>query len=231
MLKVVKWRKEMEEKEKLETYKDVYVVSKYIEDPYLIDERKFDIRIYVLVLSFTPLRVYIYRAGFCRFSRTTYNGSKVDHHSSTSTYVISFVKEALKDMSVHLTNVAVQRRGACEANSSKWPLHSLRLYLMTQIGWERTNRVFEDIQSVVIRSLLAVQQVVTQDKHCFEIYGYDILLDRQLKPWLIEANASPSLQTDSNDDFQLKFNLFHDALNLVDIENKYQGRLPVTCGG
>ena len=66
----------MEEKEKVETYRDVYVVSKYIEDPYLIDKCKFDIRIYALVLSFTPLRVYLYRGGFCRFSLSHYDASK-----------------------------------------------------------------------------------------------------------------------------------------------------------
>ena len=40
-------------------------------------------------------------------------------------------------------------------------------------------------QDVVIHSLLAVQHVVTADRHCFELFGYDILLDENLKPWLI----------------------------------------------
>ena len=134
---------------------------------------------------------------------------------------------------MHLTNVAVQKRqGGCSVSEElKWPLRHLRLYLMTQVGQERTDAVFEEIQQIVIQSLLAVQSVVTQDKHCFEIYGYDVLLDRRLKPWLIEVNASPSLQTDSVDDFKLKSNMVHDALTLVDMENRFQGRLPVTCGG
>ena len=42
----------------------------------------------------------------------------------------------------------------------------------------------------MIYSLLAVQHVVTADRHCFELFGYDILLDEDLKPWLI---GDPSL--------------------------------------
>lgn len=53
------------------------------------------------------------------------------------------------------------------------------------------------------------------DKHCFECYGYDILIDKDLKPWMIEVNASPSLTSTSEGDRALKMGLLNDVFSIV----------------
>lgn len=56
---------------------------------------------------------------------------------------------------------------------------------------------------------------MVQHKHCFELYGYDVLLDDTCRPWLIEINASPSLSTNSVEDKILKKQLIRDVMNIV----------------
>ena len=52
---------------------------------------------------------------------------------------------------------------------------------------------------------------------CFEVLGFDILIDEKLKPWLIEINHAPSFGTDTCLDFKIKKNLLADTLELLNM--------------
>jgi tubulin polyglutamylase TTLL5 len=59
--------------------------------------------------------------------------------------------------------------------------------------------------------------------NCFEIFGYDVILDSELKPWLLEVNLSPSLACESPLDMTIKSNLLADTFNMIGI-HKYDRR-------
>ena len=73
--------------------REQYVVQRYVADPLLIDGRKFDLRVYVLVTSSEPLEAFVYQEGFARFCGTDYDVTG-------------------PDLAGHLTNVAFQRDAA-----------------------------------------------------------------------------------------------------------------------
>jgi len=52
---------------------------------------------------------------------------------------------------------------------------------------------------------------------CFEVLGFDIMLDHKFKPWLIEINHTPSFKTDTPLDLRIKKNLIRDTLNLLNL--------------
>jgi tubulin polyglutamylase TTLL6/13 len=52
---------------------------------------------------------------------------------------------------------------------------------------------------------------------CFEVLGFDIMLDHKFKPWLIEINHTPSFKTDTPLDLRIKSNLIRDTLNLLNL--------------
>ena len=54
-----------------------YLISDYIKDPHLINGLKYDLRIYVLVTSYDPLKIYIYKDGLCRFATEKYDIKKL----------------------------------------------------------------------------------------------------------------------------------------------------------
>lgn len=53
--------------------------------------------------------------------------------------------------------------------------------------------------------------------NCYELYGYDILIDQNLNPWLLEINLTPSLNCDSPLDLKVKSKLISDIFNVIRI--------------
>lgn len=185
---------------------ETYVVQKYIMNPLLVGGKKFDMRIYALVTNYKPLTVYLYRTGFARFTHARYSNSD------------------LNNQFIHLTNVAVQKTCINYDNvtGGKWNLRNLKLYLYSKYGKDTIDVLFSRVQDIIVKSLLSVSGVIVNDKHSYELYGYDIIIDDKLNPVLLEVNANPSLTSNTPEDNKLKVDMLDDMLTIVDMERLLQ---------
>eukprot|EP01029_Cantina_marsupialis_P007224 TRINITY_DN1799_c0_g2_i1.p1 TRINITY_DN1799_c0_g2~~TRINITY_DN1799_c0_g2_i1.p1 ORF type:complete len:414 (+),score=111.55 TRINITY_DN1799_c0_g2_i1:66-1307(+) len=207
---IKEWKKGLKWKDGAQVEQpETYIVQRYVENPYLIGGKKFDLRLYVLVTSFSPLTVWVYRSGFARFSSTRYSSN---------------MKE-ISNLHMHLTNVSIQKKADdySKDQGCKWDLRELKLFLLSKHGSKEVGKLFADIQSMILRSLFSVENVMINDKHCFELYGFDVMIDDDLKPWLIEVNASPSLTAETPYDHDLKFGVLEDLIAVVDVEGLRDG--------
>lgn len=88
------------------------------------------------------------------------------------------------------------------------------------------NLLWSRIYDVIIKTIACGEHYVLQAmkkngmhrQNCFEVFGFDILLDSDLKPWLVEVNLSPALSCDSPLDHTIKANLLTDTFNMVGIK-------------
>lgn len=78
----------------------------------------------------------------------------------------------------------------------KWFLDNLKNFMLSKynyflfrMGIEKTNDAFSDIQRCIIKSMKAVQKLVVNSHHSFELYGFDFLFDTNCKAWLLEVNG------------------------------------------
>src|SRR5690349_18005550 len=76
-LRSVLWKQEFPDN-------DEVVVQTYLNDPMLINEKKWDMRTYILITSIHPLRIYMYRDGLVRFASTKYDKDAKDGGKKTA---------------------------------------------------------------------------------------------------------------------------------------------------
>lgn len=169
----------------------------------------------MLVTSFDPLIIYLYEEGIVRLATVKYDKTV----------------ENLWNPCMHLCNYSINKYHsdyikATESDEDvghKWTFSALLRHLKNQ--GNDTTILMQAIEDVIIKSIFACSQsivsacrmFVPNQNNCFELYGFDILIDNTLRPWLLEVNLSPSLGTDTPLDVKVKSAMLTDLLTLVGI--------------
>jgi tubulin polyglutamylase TTLL4 len=126
---------------------DVYLITKYISNPHLINKLKYDFRIYVFITGLSPLKIYLYKEGMIRFA--------------TEEYTLD--KNHLSEIFRHLTNVNINEKNkkdykkaqnADTEEGSKWSLQVYQHYCKeNNINY---NNIRKQMADIAIKSLLSV---------------------------------------------------------------------------
>lgn len=191
------------------SYGEPMVMQRYIKNPLLLNGYKFDLRIYVLVTSVNPLEVFIYKEGFGRFSTQPYT---LDPTDKANKYI-------------HLTNVSINKYNLknydCNQQDriyggSKVSLATLKKTFVEDLNIDWDNVVWTQIKQVCLKSLVAAQNDIAFNPNCFDLYGFDVIFDEDMKGWLLEINASPALSCDTLLDDLIKQRLIDDTIDLID---------------
>jgi len=56
------------------------------------------------------------------------------------------------------------------------------------------------MKQLIVRSIFAAKNIIDPQKRksCFEIFGYDFIIDEDFNLWLIEVNTNPCIEESSD---------------------------------
>jgi tubulin polyglutamylase TTLL4 len=166
------------------------VVQKYAPYPLLIDEKKFDIRVYAAVISADPLLIYLYNEGFMRIAKIPFNENSMK-------------------MECHMTTV---EDCAVENLDRLWPLLESSK-LDPALIRQRMEDVIAGIIAINRENFLQQKN----PKNSFQLYGFDFIVTLDGNIYFFEANVSPSMSFRNKVEENIKKQLMVDLFNLVSL--------------
>ncbi len=168
------------------------VVQRYVERPYLVDGRKGHVRLHGVVTSLDPFRAYLHAEGVVRFAPEAYDVSDA----------------GLADVHAHITNTAlhkdhpklvVSQKAEEENVGAVW---SLSAYLdRLKADGVDVGALREELKSLVrgflrmvhAEGVFGAQARYPRRSFPAKLFGLDVLIDADAKPWLIEAQRKPAM--------------------------------------
>ena len=193
-----------------------FLLTRYINPPHLINKKKYDFRVYILVTGLAPFRMYIYTEGLVRFASEEYSTDIKD----------------LKESYRHLTNISLNKKNQKSfkvANNvdtqegNRWSFKAYKEYCKNNgINFDE---IFEQMKDNSIKAFISVHKEYyekikskkQESFNFFELHGLDYLPDKNLKLYFLEGNDRPSLIMSDINDRKLKPQLVADMLNIVGI--------------
>lgn len=180
---------------------DYVIAQELLQDPYLINGRKINMRFYVLTVCYeTKMQMYVYNDGFMYYTREKYQKNTLtDEHNITTGYI---------DRQVYKENPLTHQDFRDYLDSEH--IHSHLVFI----------KIYE-LLAKVWRTFKGKIGMNPKLKHnvTFQLFGVDIALNEKLEPMIIEINKGPDMDAKDERDSKLKYNVMRDIFRVINCKN------------
>ena len=165
---------------------------RYLAQPALLSGHKFDLRLFALVTSVSPLRAYLHTEGIVRLAALPYSASSDERRA-------------------FLTNSRVNEGGHMAAQNVTWTLQELQLRMRARgrDPAELWRRVEAAVSLVLLAADVALArarrggEAASEVPERFQLLGVDVILDGAWQPHVMELNGQPSMGFDATGNKQV----------------------------
>ena len=173
---------------KRELIPNFLMTTKYIANPHLLNGFKYDLRVFALVTSYSPLKIYLYNDCLVRFCTEKYSVEQVTANNRFA----------------HLTSYSVNKKNKSPQINPLQDLNKLKeAYEMEGIDFEP---IHAQIKDLVVKTLISAEAHIagnsdeypTARNACYEEFSFDIMLDDKLRAWLTKTSKTESVGYTAN---------------------------------
>ena len=173
-----------------------FVVQRYLDRPLLMGGLKFDLRLYVLVLGTEGFPAFLSKEGLARFCTAPYAAPSRANRDAERSFLTNYA--------LNKKSEAFARSNAVDGgDGSKRSVASVMSELAEEGAdvdalWRRVETLVASTVAAMRHALVdAATNARVNPEMCFQVFGFDVILDESLKPHLLEVNAGPSLAMDA----------------------------------
>jgi len=168
-----------------------YIIQHYIHNPLLLQNHKFDFRMYMLIASTNPFMAY-YHDGFLRVSLVDYDVDSNDKKSLLTNLVLSEgIYEDVRKGSLYQGMDEEDLRIAQQWSFERLHEELMKVGIVKDPNW-LDNYLRPEFKKAMIHLVRLAKDNMLRDSTVYELYGVDFMLDTNLNLWFIEANAGPA---------------------------------------
>ena len=209
----------------LDNYDDIknakqkrFLISRYIMNPLLINNKKFDMRAYVLVTGMNPLKIYFYRDGYLKL---TVKNFTLSH-------------EYINDGCVHITTSDTNLE-CFDGKEYKYDIdiYDEKSHFYSYVYFERYcdknginyTDIMEQMKDIFVKTFISLnsnflelmEKRENNDRNLYQLYGLDLIIDQNYKVHLLELNRNPTMRNGHAICEYMYDSLITDILNIIGI--------------